>query len=295
MKTLSDKIEEVINKWFGGDRMFSTKIQRFKNDISDVHKEFIQKLKEELLKYPVSLDQYFKRIDKLAGDALIHSQDASTRKNEGRISKRNCSISIHPDNSSLKKSGEHPADCIPAEDTPEESMQGKTSRFSSSSGTSQSIHSPNGKLSERDSHSIEDTEPEEIGAHPKASGSTQSCAKCGHEHWIAGLVKGYKPGDKMSCSKDGCPCEKFIPMEDAPFVNPDGDLDGLDFEKEQKGCGKVLDIENDIVCGDEFEKGYLQLCPACSTANAVRHAKSNKEIGKLAGKTKYEKANKKNA
>ncbi len=93
------------------------------------------------------------------------------------------------------------------------------------------IHSPDKekvRCGASSSPATEDTEPEEIGAHPKASGSAQSCAKCGHDKGEHGWLRG-----EQSCILIKCKCKKFIP--------------------DKKGCGKLIEHRiptYDYHCGD---------------------------------------------
>jgi len=56
------------------------------------------------------------------------------------------------------------------------------------------------------------------------------CDNCGHEHYIAGLVKGKKVGEKLGCSVEGCPCKKYKAKRKAIVLN---DAEGYYKSKEK--------------------------------------------------------------
>ena len=104
----------------------------------------------------------------------------------------------------------------------------------------------------------------------------KGCAKCGHAQGSHTKSRGSTKGTYLHCRIRNCQCEKFIPMEDVPLSKEMGQN-----RKEQKGCGKYFEFRDaDGFLCSSLCKTTTKLCPACSTANAFRHAKSNKEIGK---------------
>ena len=150
------------------------------------------------------------------------------------------------------------------------------------------IHSPD-KEKERcgasSSPATEDTEPEGVTTSKGiTSGSTQSCAKCGHTEGMHKCQDSCYRNCNEGCHNVICECEKFIPIEDeSPVlkglkksammkeaiasVSLDGETQTFE---EQKGCGNIYGIKGHFSVPKRC--GVDGLCRACS--------KSNKEIGK---------------